>query len=78
MAKSVDLHAFAISGFDDLTISSDDNGVTIDLTEYGGGTTLLHGIGIDDLGATQIMYEKQEGSAWRPMEAPGDPSMKHE
>ena len=38
----IDLTQFpTISSFSDLTITSNANGVTIDLTEHGGGTILL-------------------------------------
>ena len=57
----IDLRAFVIPAFSDLTLTSDDNGVTIDLTEYGGGTILLQGIGIEDLDATDFIFSRLDG-----------------
>ena len=53
----IELSAFpTISSFSDLTITSGDNGVTIDLTEYGGGTILLQGFDLDDLDASDFVF----------------------
>ena len=53
----IDLSAFtSILGFRDLRITQDGNGVTIDLTEYGGGTILLQGIGFSNLDATDFLF----------------------
>ena len=53
----IDLQQFStISGFSDLTITSDDNGVTIDLTAHGGGTIRLEGFDIDDLDASDFRF----------------------
>ena len=53
----IDLSAFpTISNFSDLTITSGDNGVTIDLTEYGGGTILLQGFDINDLDSSDFLF----------------------
>ena len=57
----IDLSAFAVFGFSDLTLTSDDNGVTIDLTEYGGGTILLQDIGIDDLDTSNFLFSHLDG-----------------
>ena len=49
----IDLSAFStISGFSDLTMTSDENGVTIDLTAHGGGTIVLQGFALNDLDAS--------------------------
>ena len=53
----IDLSDFAtISGFSDLTITSVDNGVRIDLTALGGGTILLQGADINDLNADDFQF----------------------
>ena len=53
----IDLSEFStISGFSDLTVTSDENGVTIDLTAHGGGTILLQGFDIDDLDAEDFLF----------------------
>ena len=41
--------------FDDLTITSDANGVTIDLAALGGGTILLQGMDINDLDSDDVV-----------------------
>ena len=51
----IDLSAFSLSGFDDLTISSESNNVTIDLSEHGGGTILLVGFDIANLDTTDFL-----------------------
>ena len=45
-----------ISSFSDLTITSDENGITIDLSAYGGGTILLQGMSIGDLDASDFIF----------------------
>ena len=45
-----------ISGFSDLTITSVDNGVRIDLTAHGGGTIVLQGVDINDLDASDFVF----------------------
>ena len=45
-----------ISSFDDLTITSSDDGVTIDLTEHGGGTIFLEGFTADNLDADDFIF----------------------
>ena len=52
----VDLSAFDLAGFDDLTLSSASGGVTIDLTEHGGGTILLQNFDIADLDAADFIF----------------------
>ena len=63
----IDLSGFAsITSFDDLTIRSDANGVTIDLTDQGGGTIRLDGFDVADLGAADFLFRVNqtiEGSA---------------
>ncbi len=45
-----------LSGFDELVVSSDPDGVTIDLTANGGGTIRLEGFAIADLDATDFLF----------------------
>ena len=52
----IDVKAFGLSGFADLSLSSDPGGVTIDLTDYGGGTVLLEGFDITNLDATDFLF----------------------
>ena len=53
----IDLSAFStISDFSDLTVTSNEDGVTIDLTAHGGGTILLQGFNIEDLGAEDFQF----------------------
>ena len=52
----VDLSAFDLAGFDDLTLSSASGGVTIDLTEHGGGTILLQNIDLAALDAADFIF----------------------
>ena len=53
----IDLSAFStISNFSDLTITSDENGVAIDLGVHGGGTILLQGVAFADLGAENFRF----------------------
>ena len=57
----IDLGAFStISGFSDLTLTSDENGVTIDLTAHDGGTVLLWGVDIDDLDAEDFVFHANQ------------------
>lgn len=52
----IDLTFFSLSGFDDLTITSDANGVTIDLSAHNGGTILLEGFDIANLDASDFLF----------------------
>ena len=53
----IDLTAFStIAGFSDLTVTSDADGVTLDLSAHGGGTILLQGFDIDDLDASDFVF----------------------
>ena len=52
----LDLTFYELSGFDDLTISSDANGVAIDLTNHGGGIILLEGFDIANLDASDFIF----------------------
>ena len=52
----IELSEFGLSGFDDLTLSSDSNGVTIDLSASGGGTILLQGFDLDNLDAGDFLF----------------------
>ena len=52
----VDLSAFDLAGFDDLTLSSTSGGVTIDLTEHSGGTVLLQNINTAALDAADFIF----------------------
>ena len=51
----IDLSAFNLSGFGDLTTSFESNTVTIDLSEHGGGTILLAEFDIADLDAADFL-----------------------
>ncbi len=58
----IDLTRFqGITRFEDLTVTSDDNGVTIDLTGHGGGTILLSGFSIDNLDAADFVFSTLDG-----------------
>ena len=46
----------AITGFDDLTITSSDDGVTIDISDHGGGTIFLEGVSLGDLDADDFVF----------------------
>ena len=61
----IDLSAFRLSGFSNLTITSDTNGVTIDLTAHGGGTILLQGVDINDLDASDFIFTRLDGGGSR-------------
>jgi len=52
----IDIKAFGLPGFDDLAISSDTEGVIIDLTEQGGGTILLQYFDIANLDAGDFLF----------------------
>ena len=52
----IDISAFDLTGFDDLAISSGTEGVTIDLTEQGGGTILLEDFPIANLDAGDFLF----------------------
>ena len=52
----IDLTEFGLSGFDDLTLSSDAGGVTIHMTTSGGGTILLEGFDIANLDASDFIF----------------------
>ena len=52
----IDLSAFNLSGFDDLTVSSASGSLTIDLSEHGGGTILLQDFDMADLDATDFLF----------------------
>ena len=53
----IDLSQFrTVSSFSDLTITSDANGVTIDLTAHGGGTIRLESGSVNDLDAEIFQF----------------------
>ena len=52
----IDLSAFGLSGFDEVTISSISDSVKIDLTEHGGGTILLQHFDIADLDVNDFLF----------------------
>ena len=53
----IDLSAFPeIRSFDDLTVTSDTTGVTIDLSDHGGGTIFLQGFSVDDLDGEDFIF----------------------
>ena len=53
----IDLSAFPeIRSFDDLTVTSDTTGVTIDLTDHGGGSIFLQGFSVDDLDGEDFIF----------------------
>ena len=52
----VDLSAFDLAGYDALTLTSASGGVTIDLTEHGGGTILLQNIDTSALDAADFIF----------------------
>ena len=59
----IDLSAFSgIAGLQNLAITSDDDAVTIDLTEYGGGTIRLEGFDIDDLDSSDFVFAPIEAT----------------
>ena len=51
----IDLSIFGLSGFDELVVSSDSDGVTIELTAHNGGTIRLEGFNIADLDAGDFL-----------------------
>ncbi len=52
----IDLSAFGLSGYDELTVASTPGSVTIDLSEHGGGTILLQDFDIANLDATDFLF----------------------
>ncbi len=52
----IDLTGIGLSGFDDLIMSSDSDGVTIHMTTSGGGTILLEGFDIANLDASDFIF----------------------
>ena len=53
----IDLTRFAgITRFEDLSVTSDDGGVTIDLTAHGGGTIRIEGFDIENLDAEDFVF----------------------
>lgn len=52
----IDLSAIGLAGYDDLTLSSDSNGVTIDMTASGGGSILLENFDIANLDASDFIF----------------------
>ncbi len=52
----IDLTAFELSGYDDLTLTDGTDGVTIDLSAHDGGTILLEGFDMADLDAADILF----------------------
>ncbi len=52
----INLISFGLSGFDELVVSSDSDGVTIDLMANGGGTIRLEGFDIADLDAGDFLF----------------------
>ena len=52
----IDLSAFDLTGHDDLTVTSETDGVTIDLSAHGGGTILLEGFDMIDLDAADFLF----------------------
>ena len=66
----IDLRRFAsISDFSDLTIISDADGVTIDLTEYGGGTIRLEGFDVANLDAADFLFRVNPTASSTPEDA---------
>ena len=52
----IDLTAFDLTGYDDLTVTSSTDGVTIDLSAHDGGTILLEGFNMAGLDATDFLF----------------------
>ena len=52
----IDLTSFALSGYDDLTLTSGTDGVTIDLSAHDGGTILLEGFTAANLDAADFLF----------------------
>ena len=52
----IDLTIIELSGFDDLILSSDSDGVTIHMTDFGGGSILLEGFDIANLDASDFIF----------------------
>ena len=58
----IDLTTFVgVTRFEDLTVTSDDNGVTIDLSGFGGGTITLSGFSVDDLDSSDFVFRTLDG-----------------
>ena len=58
----IDLSAVrGITGFDDLDITSESDGVVIDLSEFGGGIIKIEGIALTDLSAEDFVFQSREG-----------------
>lgn len=52
----INITAFGLSGFDDLDVSPDPDGVTIDLSKHGGGTIHLEGFNSAGLDAADFLF----------------------
>ena len=52
----IDLTAFDLTGYDDLTVTSGTDGVTIDLSAHDGGTILLEGFDMANLDAADFLF----------------------
>ena len=52
----IDLSAFGLAGFDDLSVSSDSGSVTIDLTAHNGGSIELSGFEMANLDASDFVF----------------------
>ena len=57
----IDLSAFAVRSLSDLTITTDESGLTIDLTAQGGGTIRLDGVVLDDLEDSDFIFSHLDG-----------------
>ena len=56
---TIDLSGFAdIASFGDLTLIESDDGVTIDLTDFGGGTILLTDVSLPSLSASNFQFSE--------------------
>ena len=65
----IDLSGFAgITGFGDLTITGESDGVVIDLSEFGGGTVTLQDVTLADLSADHFVFQNRNeddaGTNW--------------
>ena len=61
----IDLSAFAVRSLSDLTITTDESGLTIDLTAQGGGTIRLDGVVLDDLEDSDFIFSHLDGALGR-------------
>ena len=52
----IDLTAYDLSGYDDLTVTSGTDGVTIDLSAHDGGAILLEGFAMANLDAADFLF----------------------